>query len=79
MTVMYASMINQVAKQQIDQSQARQQMNLLQKSKFLLEGVKNKLFKPKEQMPHDRSKFGVIVGGQDIFTNEGQKGKYCTL
>jgi hypothetical protein len=38
-------------------------MNLLQKSKFLLEGVKNKLFKPKEQMPHDRSKFGVIVGG----------------
>jgi hypothetical protein len=38
-------------------------MNLLQKSKFLFEGVKNKLFKPKEQMPLDRSKFGVIVGG----------------
>jgi hypothetical protein len=29
----------------------------------LFEGVKNKLFKQKEQMPHDRSTLGVIVGG----------------
>ncbi len=54
-------------------------MNILKQSQQFIQGMKEKIFKPKAQMPQDHSLLGMIVSGQDTFTDEGQIGKYCTL